>query len=152
MKKAYRTHILEDFKSWVKDHPEEVTLWRPNLNMGHMKQFITDWIIKSVDDLRNPRFRETIKKCFQDAGCFREIRKNAATERMEQKQQRLESDIDGVVFDVEAMNLNLLKEDTFYDNDESIEEIDGQGDNDLEEKKKEDDNKEDEEDLPLEDD
>ena len=62
------------------------------------------------------------------------------------------SDIDGVVFDVEAMNLNLLKEDTFYDNDESIEEIDGQGDNDLEEKKKEDDNKEDEEDLPSEDD
>ena len=126
---------MQDFESWIGVNPDDIASWKPNLNPGYLKQFITDWVVKSVDGLRNPSFRATIIKCFQHAGCFKEIRNNAEA-------KRIQNNLDECI---EAMNRNLLQ-DAFQDEDENIEEIDGQGDNGLEEKQKEDDNAE--EDLP----
>jgi hypothetical protein len=43
---------------------EEVLLWKPNLNAGHLKQFMINWINVGMDAMTSDDFKASIRDAF----------------------------------------------------------------------------------------
>ena len=77
VREAFCDYLHREFHQFATAHPERSDEWVPNLNAGHLKSFMTGWIVHGVNALKTPAMKDAIKKAFAKDGCLGAIRNRA---------------------------------------------------------------------------
>ena len=64
VKRAFQLYLHTEYEKYKSDPTNDPYLWKPNLNDGHLKQFMIKWINFGIDGMKSAAFAQTIKEAF----------------------------------------------------------------------------------------
>ena len=73
MKAAFRDYLHNCFDNHLATTGGEASTFRPKLGMLQLKPQMVHFVETGMATLRTPEFKETLRKCFAENGCFREM-------------------------------------------------------------------------------
>lgn len=72
VKRAFQFYLHQEYDKWVNEG-KDALMWKPDLHVGVLKQFMINWINVGMAGLKTPNFALSIEEAFMRHACHAEM-------------------------------------------------------------------------------